>query len=62
MLYRDTLLDWDYEADTVECDPYATTKQGKQDLIDALNAGKSLVNYLGHGAGHYWVSEGGAHT
>ena len=53
--YKETLLGWHYKADTVECDPYATTKQGLQDLIDAFDAGKSLVNYLGHGAGHYWV-------
>jgi len=56
--YRETLTGWNYKSDTVECDPFATTKFGRDELINAFNSGHSLLNYLGHGAGHYWVMTG----
>ncbi len=47
---RDDLLAWDFTSVDEIYAPTGTT----EDIFDALNAGRSLINYLGHGSGASW--------
>ena len=58
--WGETLLDWKFASRRNECDPYATTAPGLAELEAAFDAGRagSLVTYLGHGGGTFWVMTG----
>merc|ERR1719230_218639 len=55
-----TLLDWNFTSHRNECDPFATTDPGLNELEEAFNSGRdgSLFTYLGHGGGTFWVMTG----
>jgi len=53
-LLRDMLMAYTYDGVDQICDPTATKAQ----LIASINAGKSILNYIGHGSGSSWGTTG----
>lgn len=53
-LLRDMLLNYNYTAVDQVYDPGATTSQA----FTSVNAGCSIINYIGHGSGTSWVTTG----
>jgi len=45
-----------YVSRTFEFPPYAPDPNARQTLIDAINSGKYIVNYSGHGSAGTWAS------
>ncbi|MDI6841162.1 MAG: C25 family cysteine peptidase, partial [bacterium] len=52
---RDTLLNYTYTSVDKIYDPYGTTSM----IRDSVNAGRSIINYLGHGWYDSWGNGGG---